>query len=379
MLVPKKNTSKRTSLYLVGHRRHLYLMWLLLLCFNCNVQRQPESRTTKTFTNPLLPRGADPWSIFKDGFYYYTHTLSDSLVIYKTSNLADLATAERKTVYVPPKNTAYSKQLWAPEIHFIGGKWYMYFAADDGKNENHRMYVLENASADPLSGTWTFKGQVTDKLNRWAIDGSVFQLDKQLYMVWSGWDGERNGQQDIYIAKMLNPWTIVGDRVRISSPTYTWEKHGELRDNNNPPNVYVNEGPQILLHNKDFFLLYSASGCWTDQYVLGMLSTKRGNNLLDSSKWTKHPEPVFKRAEANSVYAPGHNSFFKSPDGTEDWILYHANSAPGQGCGRFRSPRAQRFTWNSDGTPNFGEPVKTSVPLAIPSENKPRKNQHRLQ
>ena len=83
----------------------------------------------------------------------------------------------------------------------------------------------------------------------------------------------------------------------------------------------------------------------------------------------KYPEPLLKASIANSVYAPGHNSFFKSPNGKEDWILYHANDKEGEGCGPFRSPRAQKFTWKEDGTPYFGEPVKTGVPMAIPAED----------
>lgn len=324
----------------------------------------------KTFTNPLLPSGADPWSIYKDGYYYYTHTLGNRLVLWKTKSIADLKTAERDTVFIPPAGTMYSKQLWAPEIHFINKKWYMYFAADDGRNENHRLYVLENASADPFLGEWVLKGKIADSSDKWAIDGSVFQHAGQLYFVWSGWEGDKNGQQDIYISKMKDPWTLEGERVRISAPNFEWEKHGDLNDPNNPPHVNVNEGPQFLSHRDKVFLIYSASGCWTDHYSLGMLSAGSKSNLMDSASWAKHPQPVFTASIENGVYAPGHNSFFKSPDGKEDWILYHANSAPAQGCGRFRSPRAQKFTWNKDGTPNFGIPVKPGEALRIPSEKK---------
>ena len=161
---------------------------------SCSVQK---------FTNPLLPSGADPWSIYKNGYYYYTHTLGNRLVIWKTKSIAALASAERDTVFIPPAGTAYSKQLWAPEIHFIDYKWYIYFAADDGKNENHRLYVLENSSADPMNGEWTFKGKIVDPSDKWAIDGSVFQHNDHLYLVWSGWEGDVNGQQDIYISKIL--------------------------------------------------------------------------------------------------------------------------------------------------------------------------------
>ncbi len=326
-----------------------------------------HAQSPATFANPLLPAGADPWSIYKDGYYYYTHTLGNRIAIWKTKNLANLATAERSTIFTPPRDSAWSRNLWAPEIHYLQGKWYVYFAADNGKNENHRVYVLENSSADPLQGEWRFIGKIADPSDKWAIDGSVFEHNKQLYMVWSGWEGDINRRQDIYIAKMKNPWTIGGKRVRISSPVFDWEKHGDLNDPNNPPHVDVNEGPQLLRHNGHVYLIYSASGCWTEYYSLGMLTLK-GNNLLDSASWQKHPQPVFTRSEENRVFAPGHNSFFKSPNGKEDWILYHANGEPGLGCGRHRSPRAQKFTWKADGTPDFGLPVKTGTPLPIPAE-----------
>jgi GH43 family beta-xylosidase len=329
-----------------------------------------QSPSKKTFTNPLLPSGADPWVIYHNGYYYYTNSLQNKLNIWKTKNLAELASAEKKTVWIPPANTQYSKELWAPELHYLNNKWYIYFAADDGSNNNHRLYVLENTAADPLTGTWEFKGKVGDATDKWAIDGSVFTHKGQLYMIWAGWEGDENGQQDLYIAKMKNPYTIDGPRVKISSPRYDWEKNGDLHDANNPPHVNVNEGPEILKHGNKLFLVYSASGCWTDFYALGMLTASANSNLLDPKSWKKSKEPVFKKSEENGVYAPGHNSFFKSPDGTEDWIIYHANSKPGQGCGGFRSPRMQKFSWNKDGTPSFGIPVKENTSLAIPSQHK---------
>ncbi|HYO79907.1 MAG TPA: family 43 glycosylhydrolase, partial [Bryobacteraceae bacterium] len=145
-----------------------------------------------TFKNPLLPRGADPWSIHKDGWYYYTHTTGRNVTLWKTRNLGELAHAESNVIWTPPEGTAYSKNIWAPELHFLMGKWYVYFAADDGHNRNHRLYVLENSAPDPLTGTWTMKGKLTTPEDRWAIDGSVFAYRGQLYIVWSGWEGAEN-------------------------------------------------------------------------------------------------------------------------------------------------------------------------------------------
>lgn len=347
--------------------RFFSLFFLLIMMAGCSGSR--TTTAVPTFTNPLLPSGADPYSFYKDGYYYYTHTAQNRLVLWKTRDLSDLKNAEQKTIWTPPRNTRYSKELWAPEILFLRGKWYMYFAADDGNNHNHRMYVLENSAADPMQGEWVFKGKVADPSDKWAIDGDVFEYKGQLYMIWSGWAGDTNGQQNIYIAKMSNPWTIEGERVLISEPEYKWEKYGYLKGET-PDHVYVNEGPQFLIRNDRIFIVYSASGCWTENYTLGMLTLTNNKNLLDRNNWVKSPEPVFKAAPENGVYAAGHNSFFKSPDGKEDWILYHANPQPGQGCGGHRSPRAQRFTWRKDGTPDFGRPLPTNNALPEPSKKK---------
>jgi GH43 family beta-xylosidase len=340
-----------------------------LLVILCLILLTKGTLFAQTFTNPLLAGGPDPWVIYKNGYYYYTHTMGSKLVIWKTKDVSKLGQAEQKVVWVPPAGKPYSKELWAPELHYLQGKWYMYFAADDGNNKNHRMYVIENPSADPMQGEWTFKGQVSDDTNKWAIDGSVFENKGKLYMVWSGWEGDTNGQQNIYIAAMCNPYTISGKRVLVSAPTYDWERNGDLKGQE-VPHVNVNEGPQILKHGNKLFLVYSSSGCWTDYYALGMLTSTINGDLLDPKAWTKSETPVFKQSPQNSVYAPGHNSFFTSPDGKQDWILYHANSEPGQGCGNKRSPRAQQFTWQKDGSPYFGEPVKIGVELIVPSGTK---------
>jgi GH43 family beta-xylosidase len=343
--------------------KKLILLLLVIQVFTATAQVATE----KTFTNPILPSGADPWVTFNNGYYYYTHTTGRNLVIWKTKSMVDMKNALRKVIWTPPAGTSYSKELWAPELHYIQQKWYMYFSADDGDNKHHRLYVIENTSQDPTEGNWVFRGQIGDVTNKWAIDGSVFENKGNLYMIWSGWEGEQNGEQDIYIARLKDPVTVGSSRAKISAPVFPWERFGNLPRTAELSHVNVNEGPEILKHGDKLFLIYSASGCWTDRYALGMLTADANSDLLDPASWKKSPDPVFKQAPENGVYATGHNSFFKSPDGTQDWILYHANSAPGQGCGKDRSPRVQLFTWKKDGSPDFGVPLATDTAIPLPS------------
>ena len=236
----------------------LHALPFLLLAFGASAD---------TFTNPLLPSGPDPWVIRWNGFYYYSNTTGANTHLRKTADIADLQHAETKIVWAPAPGHPWSKELWAPELHRWSNKWYIYFAADAGENSGHRIYVVENDNDDPLAGTWTLKGQVKDSTDRWAIDATLFDWRGQHYLVWSGWQGDTDGEQDLFIAHMSNPWTIDSPRTLISKPTYSWETHGDLPGRH----VNVNEGPEALIHNGHIFIVFSASGCWTDFYTLVVL------------------------------------------------------------------------------------------------------------
>jgi len=328
--------------------------------------------------NPLLSAGPDPWVVTRDGNYYFMCSTGTNLTIRKTRHLADLSKAEAHVVWTPPSTGPYSHDIWAPELHYLGGKWYIYFAADAGTNMTHRIYVVENGSPDPTEGAWTFKGKVADRSDKWAIDATVFENRGRLYMAWSGWEGDTNGRQDIYLAELENPWTVRSERVRVSTSDYAWERVGDRQltrrageyppaDPSEPTHVDVNEGPEVLRHGDRIYLVYSANGCWTDFYSLAMLEAAASDDLLKPSTWRKHPSPVFTYSPESHAFGPGHNGFFQSPDGREDWIIYHANPESGQGCGDHRSPRTQRFSWNPDGSPDFGRPVAIGTSTPPPS------------
>ncbi len=337
-------------------------IWFLLYFSSCSKDdpaTPPTTNPENTFKNPLLNSAPDPWVTQKDNFYYVTHTTGNSLRLYRTTEMSDLSQAFSQTIWFPPSSGMNSKNIWAPEIHFINDKWYLYYAADDGNNNNHRMWVLENSSPDPFAGSWVDKGELELPEDNWAIDATIFEHNDQLYLLWSGWETDANVRQDIYIVKMSDPWTAMGERILLSKPELPWELNGG--------SPTINEAPQFLKHDNKIFISYSASGCWTDEYSLGLLSADASADLLNPLSWTKSTTPVLVKNASAQAYGPGHNSFFKSKDGSEDWIAYHANSSAGDGCGDERSMRVQKFTWTSNGFPNFGSPVALGTSVDVPS------------
>ena len=322
---------------------------------------QGQGREVRDFYNPIITRGADPWIVRgEDGFYYLCSSEGRRLVLTRSRRLTTLGGGARKVVWTAPADGPYSRDLWAPELHRFDGRWYIYVAADDGENANHRMYALENPAADPFEGEFTMKGRLAVEPDRWAIDGTAFESAGSRYFIWSGWEGTEDVSQELYIARMRDPWTLEGPRVRISKPDFPWEVRG------GPPSV--NEGPEVVIRNETINLVYSASGSWTDHYNLGLLTAKVGADLMDPSSWTKRLEPIFQGA--GGAIAPGHGSFTKSPDGTQEWFVYHTARYPGSGWDR--QVFAQEFTWNPDDTPNLGMPVGPDTPLPFPSGEPPR-------
>lgn len=307
-----------------------------------------------TFTNPILPApSADPWVIHHEGFYYHCESRNqDSIYIRRSRCFTDLSAQPSEMVWSAPALGSNSKAVWAPELHFLDGKWYIYYAADDGLNENHRMWVLESMTNDPL-GPYRCRGCL--ETCGWAIDGTVLERNGSLYFVWSGWPGSTNGQQNLYIASMSNPWTISGGRVLISAPEHPWET----------VDMAICEGPQVLQRNGKTFIIYSASGSWTADYCLGMLELT-GSDPLHPRSWTKRG-CVFAKTEL--VWGIGHCSFVQSADGSEDWIIYHAKSKKKKGWND-RHVHAQRFGWSSEGVPEFGNPMGVGVPIPLPSHAK---------
>jgi GH43 family beta-xylosidase len=321
----------------------------------------PRNRVAATFQNPIAI-GADPWVTRHGEYYYWCLSEADlGVAVYRSRSLTTLG--EKFVVWRAPKRGAYSSQVWAPELHRLDDRWYIYVAASNGRNETHRMIALESAGDDPTL-PFTFKAELytgdefaTRRKNRWAIDGTVLEHRGKRYFLWSGWADHRD-DQSLYIAPMTNPWSLSAARVRLcANDDYTWERVSESTAERG-----LNEGPQILQRNGRVFVVYSCSGSWEPSYKLGMLELALDGDPLNPAAWHKQREPVFSPTAATC--GVGHCSFTTSPDGAEDWIVFHAKVSALHGWDR--RIRAQPFSWNDSHRPVFGA-VHEGYVLARPS------------
>jgi autotransporter-associated beta strand protein len=218
------------------------------------------------------------------------------------------------------------------------------------------MFVLEGNSQDPM-GSYTYKGLLSSSIP--AIDQTILTHPSNgtNYLIYSRYTSS-NGQC-IYITPLINPYTMPPDgpqHVELSRPSYSWERQG----------WWVNEGPICLHRNGKALIVYSASGCSTYTYCLGLLVNVDGN-YMNAASWQKSTRPIFEYSDSTGVWGPGHNAFTTSPDGKELWNVYHGK-ASSNNTNSDRSTRIQRFYWNADDTPNLGIPLRTGVTLAAPGE-----------
>lgn len=321
---------------------------------------------TKAYINPVVLQRADPW-IYKhtDGYYYFTASVPeyDRIELRRSLTVQGLAEAQPVVCWRKYETGMMSANIWAPEIHYIDGRWYIYFAAARTAETNdglfdHRMFVLENASANPLEGEWTEKGQIRTAWESFALDATTFEHRGTRYLVWAQKDPSIVGNSNLYIAPMSNPWTLEGPQACITTPEYDWEKIGFL----------VNEGAAVLKRNGRIFISYSASA--TDHnYCMGLLWADENSDLMDPASWSKSPSPVFQSDASVSQFGPGHNSFTVAEDGKTDLLVYHARSYTQIDGDPLYDPNrhtcVKSFTWDEKGMPQFGTPAPAPAVPAL--------------
>lgn len=276
------------------------------------------------YNEPWILQRADPY-VYRhtDGTYYFTASVPeyDRIVLRRAAHLADLADAEEHEVWHKHESGPQSIHIWAPELHYLFGKWYLYYAGGD-KDDIWaiRPYVLECQGDDPVHDPWVEKGKMTRadgdefSFEAFSLDATVFEVKGSWYYIWAEKVGVGRQISNLYIARMKNGYTLDSVQVLLTTPDYDWERHG----------FWVNEGPAVIQKDGKVFMTYSASDTGV-HYCMGMMTADADADLLDPLSWKKERYPVLTSSEKAGIYGPGHNSFTKDEAG-DDIMVYHART-----------------------------------------------------
>lgn len=310
------------------------------------------------FANPVA-EGADPFVTRDGATYLWCRSDGDRGVALARSDRLT-AVGAWHTVWRAPRTGPCSAQVWAPELHRLDGRWYVYLTGSDGRNEQHRTFVLAADTEDPF-GSYTLHGPLATGdaggPPRWSIDATVLEHRGTRSMIWSGWPGATETAQHLYLAPMSSPTTLDGPRVLISSSTdHPWER---VRGLGAVP-TSIDEGPQVVRHDGRTFLLFSAGSALTSAYRMGVLELV-GDDPAVPSSWRKHPRPILSPTAA----APGvgHGVVVDTPDG-EPWLVFHAKI--GDDVSFRRAVHVQPLSWDADGLPAPGAPAPAGRTLREP-------------
>lgn len=313
---------------------------------------QAQDVEINKFDNPLAMQRADPFvTRADDGSYYFIATVPeyDRIEIRKANSINGIKEAEPVVVWRKHEKGPMGNHIWAPELHRVEGKWYIYFAAGTAEEKwKIRMYALSNPSDDPTKGEWTEEGRVRSKRDDFSLDATTFVHKGQRYYIWTDRASDEVVNTGLYIAEMTSPTTIADRQVVISQPEHDWEIQGHR----------VNEGPAVLIRNGKVFVAFSASAT-DDNYNIGLLWADEESDLLDPNSWNKLPEPVFYSNEELNRFGPGHNSFTVSEDGKTDVMIYHARDYKDIEGEPLYDPNRHTYArvigWTKDGMPFFGQ------------------------
>ncbi len=323
------------------------------------------------FEFPTMWHKADPAVCRWQGKYYFisTNDLDDNRTLYirAADSLPGLATAQQVCILDNETYPHLGNLLWAPEMHVIGGRLYIFHAGTPGPfgQEQCHVMALRDVHANPLKAdSWEMPRRVVRADGSMlydkgiTLDMTVFWSAQRLYAVWSQrqFDPVDLGAW-LYIAELdpEKPWQLLTEPQVLTVPEYGWENN----------HTFVVEGPFALYRSGSLpgsgclpgsgRIILTYSGALVDStYAVGMMSMADGADPLDPSSWTKENYPLLTSRSVEGEFGPGHNAYVTDEDGLV-WNTYHAR--PGirehggkQGFGP-RSSGIRRVHFNAEDFP----------------------------
>ncbi len=303
----------------------------------------------------------DPVLIRQDSVYYL-FTTGNGVSVWSSKNLKEWK-AEEPVFPDGPKWAQdtipnFKKHIWAPDISFYKGKYYLYYSVSAFGKNTSAIGVATNATLHPGDSDfkWVDHGRVIqsypNKTNWNAIDPNII-ADKtgQAYMSFgSFWDG-------LKLVKLSEDRLSVAEDV-MHIPTIASRKKS-LGDPN-PPAIDDNpkdaggnaiEAPFIFKRGKYYYLFASIDYCCKGlrssyKMIVGRSKTITGNFVDDKGQSLKTGGGRLVLEGNTRWHGVGHNAVV-SFDG-KDYIVFHGYDANQNGAPKLR---IERLEWDKNGWP----------------------------
>jgi GH43 family beta-xylosidase len=276
------------------------------------------------YKNPVFDQYmADPFVLQHEGHYYAygTGSLSPEGWPFPVLHSTDLATwQQRGWALVPPGGD----EFWAPEVAYDEGVFYMYYSARGIDGKDHQLRVATQTS--PL-GPFQDAGRVLVPDQPFTIDAHPFRdQDGQWYLFYSRdfltLDDPYRVGTGIVVDRLLDMLTLAGEPRVVIRPHADWQlfkaqrsMYGAIYD------WHTIEGPAVRLHNGRYYCFYSGGAWEHDNYGISYVVAE---HVLGPYRLPSEDHQVLLRSVLGHVIGPGHNSFTTSPNGDQEYIVYHA-------------------------------------------------------
>ena len=348
-----------------------------------NIDLNKELSGEISFQNPIAGF-ADPSIVYHEGYYYYTYANGYNggmgLWMAKAVNLCDIGKVEPILIW-SQKLTGQAKEmtaLWAPQLYFMDGRWYIYAAAQTSKDK---------ASGADLRYPYVWIGQVDDPTGPYEYFGCMENIDPDAYtylsprvikhggkwyMFMSGFYTKEDTNphtQRMRVCELESPTKMASKQIVISSPCYYYEY--DPADTAMAKGIM--EGPYpFYAPNGSLYLIFAAGHTRTDYYATGIMrfNGTENDSLLDATKWEKFPEPLQYANLDNFVYSPGAMIVTTSPDGSKFYGVYHAKEYH-LSAYSMRRMHMQELRFDETGFPVMEDPQPVSTVFTMEMNSLP--------
>jgi GH43 family beta-xylosidase len=320
-----------------------------------------------TFVNPVIDGAAgedhgDPFIIkYLDSYFLYhtgdTHGRR-GIAVHRSQ---DLVNWEFQGYALEPADSGWAwTDLWAPEVVYERGTFYMYLSATrkldadpldrwqtgEGAESGRRLGVAR--ATEPLG---PFVVDELPLVDAWSIDGHPFRDDDGsmwlYYNVrtqdWPGYDGPPG--TGTVCDRLVAPDRLAGRPAVVTFPSQRWEA-------NRDGDWYWNEGPYVLKRRGWYHQMYSGGYFEDETYAVGNARARH-----PAGPWQKLDDnPTFSSSER--LRGPGHHSFVFGPDVATRYAVYHARTVADPG----RKVALDRQVWHGDG-PGIVGPTDGEQPI----------------